>query len=116
VWAQSFHVNKVSQVTVVTCVQGMDFVLMSGEYFINSTGSALPQNAILHRYTQGGRNVTTVVTPRVKSAAQVQLGCNTLPGAELEDDGGDGTAGSHWEQRLFEGGPPLWPHWSFACS
>lgn len=29
--------------------------------------------------------------------------CNSLAGAELEDDGGDGTAGSHWEQRLFEG-------------
>jgi hypothetical protein len=84
-------------------MQGMDIALLSGEYFVDSAGAALPKDKVLHQYTEGGRNVTTVVTPRVKTAAQVQLGCNTLQGAELEDDGGDGSAGSHWEQRLFEG-------------
>lgn len=50
--------------------------------------------------------VTSVVTPRVTSAVREHFQCNTLAGAELEDDGGDGTAGSHWEQRLFEGVQP----------
>ena len=52
---------------------------------------------------QGGRNTTSVITPAVKAAAREQLGCATLVGAELEDDGGQGTLGSHWEQRLYEG-------------
>ena len=30
-----------------------------------------------------------------------QFGCNSLSGAELEDDLGSGTALSHWEKRTF---------------
>lgn len=29
--------------------------------------------------------------------------CDTLDGAKLEDEGGSGTAGSHWESRMFMG-------------
>ena len=29
-------------------------------------------------------------------------GCDTLTGAELEDQGEEGTALTHWEKRLFE--------------
>lgn len=36
-------------------------------------------------------------------AARDQFGCATLNGAELENDGGSGTAGSHWEERVFLG-------------
>jgi hypothetical protein len=39
------------------------------------------------------------VTPNVVSVARQHFGCPTLAGVELEDDGGDGTAGSHWEER-----------------
>ncbi|CAH2221457.1 jg3732 [Pararge aegeria aegeria] len=36
--------------------------------------------------------------------------CSELEGAELEDQGGDGTALTHWEKRVFEGErPPLLP-------
>lgn len=31
------------------------------------------------------------------------FGCDNLDGAHLEDEGGSGTAGSHWESRLFMG-------------
>lgn len=50
------------------------------------------------------------MTPRVISAVREHLQCTSLTGAELEDDGGGGTAGSHWEQRLFEGMQPLFMH------
>lgn len=29
------------------------------------------------------------------------FGCDSIDGAELEDGGSSGTAGSHWEKRLF---------------
>lgn len=48
-----------------------------------------------------GKKITRLVTPAVKEVAQKHFGCSTLHGAELEDDGGDGTALSHWEKRLF---------------
>lgn len=53
---------------------------------------------VLH--TEGGR--TTIRTPQVVHKARAHLGCDKLAGAELEDDGVEGTAGSHWEQRIFE--------------
>jgi hypothetical protein len=32
------------------------------------------------------------------------MNCSTLTGAPLEDEGGNGTAGNHWEYRLFQVG------------
>lgn len=42
-----------------------------------------------------------VVSPRVAAAARSHFGCGSLQGAHLEDGGGTGSAGSHWESRLF---------------
>ena len=78
-------------------------MLASGYFYIDEAGEELHKEDVLARYDEGGRSVTAVVTPAVVAAARAQLGCNSLRGAELEDDGGQGTAGSHWEQRLFEG-------------
>ena len=43
-----------------------------------------------------------VVTPRVQEEVRRHYGCDTLSGAELEDQGEEGTALTHWEKRLFE--------------
>ena len=43
-----------------------------------------------------------VVTPRVREEVQRHFGCDKLTGAELEDQGEEGTALTHWEKRLFE--------------
>lgn len=43
-----------------------------------------------------------MVTERVRAEAQRHFGCDRLEGAELENQGGDGTALTHWEKRLFE--------------
>lgn len=47
-------------------------------------------------------NVHIMVTPRVKEEARKHFNCSTLEGAELENQGGEGTALAHWEKRLFE--------------
>jgi leishmanolysin len=38
---------------------------------------------------------------RARRLCAQHFGCDTLDGAEIEDAGGDGTAGSHWEKRVF---------------
>jgi len=43
-----------------------------------------------------------VVTPRVVREVRTHFDCPTLEGAELEDQGGDGTALTHWEKRIFQ--------------
>jgi len=48
------------------------------------------------------RTVSVLVTPRVVEEVRRHFDCPTLEGAELEDQGGDGTALTHWEKRLFQ--------------
>lgn len=43
-----------------------------------------------------------IITPMVQSTVRSFFGCSSMEGAEVEDDLGTGSAGSHWEQRLFE--------------
>lgn len=43
-----------------------------------------------------------VKTPNVLKAVQDHFSCADVLGAELEDDGGSGSIGSHWDERLFE--------------
>jgi leishmanolysin-like peptidase len=46
--------------------------------------------------------VHLMVTERVREEARRHFNCTDLEGAELENQGGDGTALTHWEKRLFE--------------
>ena len=48
------------------------------------------------------KEVQVVVTPRVREEVQRHYNCPSLSGAELEDQGEEGTALTHWEKRLFE--------------
>ena len=48
------------------------------------------------------KEVQVVVTPRVREEVRKHYGCDDLSGAELEDQGEEGTALTHWEKRLFE--------------
>jgi len=43
-----------------------------------------------------------MVTPRVVEEVRRHFDCPSLEGAELEDQGGDGTAFTHWEKRIFQ--------------
>lgn len=65
-------------------------------------GSARPSSELLATATIGGRTVRRIVSPKVASVAQAHFGCATLPGAQLEDDGGLGSALTHWEYNLFQ--------------
>lgn len=43
-----------------------------------------------------------IVTPNVRKEVRRHFSCDDLEGAELEDQGEDGTALTHWEKRVFE--------------
>lgn len=48
------------------------------------------------------KHIDMMVTPRVVEEVRRHFNCSLLEGAELEDQGGEGTALTHWEKRVFE--------------
>ncbi|XP_034944355.1 leishmanolysin-like peptidase [Chelonus insularis] len=56
-------------------------------------------------HVRGGtveRSMQMIVTPKVRKEVREHFKCPALEGAELEDQGEDGTALTHWEKRVFE--------------
>ncbi|CUF99461.1 major surface protease, GP63, putative, partial [Bodo saltans] len=47
------------------------------------------------------KTTTKMTSPRVVAAAQAYFNCSTLTGVEIEDQGGSGTQGVHWEKRIL---------------
>jgi hypothetical protein len=50
-----------------------------------------------------GEPAAAIASPKVAEAVRAHFGCDALAGAFLEDEGGGGSTGSHWEARLFQG-------------
>ncbi|KAK9497719.1 hypothetical protein O3M35_004387 [Rhynocoris fuscipes] len=48
------------------------------------------------------KQIQVMVTPRVVQQVRNHFNCADLEGAELEDQGGEGTVLTHWEKRVFE--------------
>lgn len=71
-------------------------MLLSGPRATSTTYRASPRGRALCSFD--GRMITS---PKVKVAVQEQFGCDSAQGAPVELDGGDGTAGSHWEETAF---------------
>jgi hypothetical protein len=51
--------------------------------------------------TLGGRTYSYLNVEPLTSKLKAYFGCSSIPGAILEDQGGSGSAGSHWERRIF---------------
>ena len=65
------------------------------------TASGAKHATVIARMSQGGKTVSKMVTPAVRARSREHFGCDSLEGAEIEDGGGSGTAGSHLEKRIF---------------
>ena len=50
-----------------------------------------------------GKQRNLIITPKVVEFAKKYFNCQNIVGVELEDQGGTGSAGSHWEQRILLG-------------
>ena len=46
---------------------------------------------------------TLIKTPKVKNIASQHFNCSSIDGVEIENQGGKGSAGSHWEARVMLG-------------
>ena len=67
----------------------------------HSTGLVRGSENVISSYTQNSKTVQKIITPTVVEKVRQHFGCSTLDGAELEDSGGSGSAGSHFEKRIF---------------
>ena len=78
---------------------------MSFRYKSYTTGfgetTKLGVNNILKTETLRGESRTLLITPKVKQFGAEYFGCTTLSGVELENEGGSGSMGSHWERVLL---------------
>ena len=69
------------------------------DYFPNKRAGTLKQVY----EERSGITRTYVITSKVLELAKKHFACNDLIGIELEDQGGQGSAISHWEQRVLLG-------------
>ena len=60
----------------------------------------VPSANTMRQSTENGKLAAKIVTEKVVQKAREFFDCATLDGMELEDQGGDGTALAHWEQRI----------------
>ena len=67
--------------------------------FIDANG--FPRARVTDTAVVAGIERSFIVTPAVRAAVREQFDCDSLIGGELEEYGGQGTAGSHWEKRAF---------------
>ncbi|CUG00210.1 major surface protease, GP63, putative [Bodo saltans] len=99
--------NKASQANldVNTAIHESSHALGYTSFFtngyVNMSGSRVP-GGIVSAYDSTLQKTTTKMTsPRVVAAARAYFNCSTLAGVEIEDQGGAGTSGVHWEKRIL---------------
>ncbi|GMF54986.1 unnamed protein product [Phytophthora fragariaefolia] len=68
----------------------------SVEYYVE------PSTDTIQFSTERGHVVAKMVTPNVAAFVKTHFGCDSLTGAEIEQQDGTGCIGSHWEERIFE--------------
>ena len=86
-----------SEVFLHELTHALGFLYTMFEYFPN--GLSYTVNSFWVR----GKIRNLIVTPTVKEVAKKYYNCSNIMGVELEDQGGTGSASSHWEQRVLLG-------------
>ncbi|KAK8798794.1 hypothetical protein WA158_007878 [Blastocystis sp. Blastoise] len=93
---------------IAVCIHELTHVLGFSEaryssYRRPNNGNTWGRSQVVKEFSEFGKQVSKIITPTVVSKAKEQFGCFDWPnsGLELEDNGGPGTAGSHWEKRLL---------------
>jgi leishmanolysin len=63
-------------------------------------GTTTKRTDVVSQITIGKETFSAITMPEVVSFAKTYFGCSNIPALPLENNGGDGSAGSHWE-KLF---------------
>jgi leishmanolysin len=69
--------------------------------FSSSLFDNFAKPAKVGKTTLGGNTYSYLSVEPLNSKLKSYFGCSSLPGAILENQGGSGSAGSHWERRIF---------------
>jgi hypothetical protein len=69
-------------------------------YYINPTTNAFLTGHVTSK-TVNGASVTVLNLAPLTTRIRSHFGCSTIEGAYLENEGGSGSAGSHFERRIF---------------
>jgi len=85
--------------TIHEMFHAFGFTASSFPYFIDSNGNTIP-NTVKNITLNGSVRSVLNVEPLTTNLRNY-FGCSSLPGAIMENDGGAGTAGSHFERRYF---------------
>eukprot|EP00163_Fabomonas_tropica_P001677 TRINITY_DN1123_c0_g1_i2.p1 TRINITY_DN1123_c0_g1~~TRINITY_DN1123_c0_g1_i2.p1 ORF type:complete len:795 (-),score=173.69 TRINITY_DN1123_c0_g1_i2:85-2469(-) len=91
---------KQIMVAVHELTHGLGFASNAYENYLDENGKV--RTKVIDTAVVNGKEVTRLVTPSAVFQAQQHFGCSTLTGIEVEDVGGSGSAGSHWEKRIFD--------------
>ena len=70
-------------------------------YWRNKSGALYSVNTLTKTETMRGVTKTIMVSDTVLEKAREAFGCSTIKGIEIEEYGGSGTAGSHWDKRIM---------------
>ena len=115
-FAGSAFVNSIAAVThEISHVLG--FSSSSFNNWRTPSGTLYAASELKLTKTIRGATKILLVTPNIVAKAREAFGCSTLEGIELEEFGGSGTAGSHWDKRVMmndfmTGYLPAEPIWS----
>lgn len=65
--------------------------------YVDGNGNKLGLSRVVGQWN----NFQTIILPSVVNYAKSYFGCSSITGVPLEDNGGDGSAGSHWEKTFL---------------
>lgn len=105
-----FTFNAAVKVAVHEFTHAMGFSSAFYDSYLGSNGQPYAGGATTTQTRSGtspagnsyNTQVTLINTPSVVAAAKAHYQCNNAAGIELENAGGSGTAGSHWEMRQVQ--------------
>jgi len=78
-------------------MHGLVFTRSLYDLYVDASGTPRGPGAVFKTSLEGKNYL---VGPKVVSTVRDHFSCQTLEGAELENEGGGGATGSHWESRI----------------
>lgn len=97
-WLQYYSTLAIHELTHVLVFNPPLF-----DSYVDANNNPLGIDNVLKQEVVNNVTRTMIKTPKVVEAAKKHFNCSKVTGVELEDYGGDGTAGSHWEARVMMG-------------
>jgi len=67
--------------------------------FVDSRGNK--RSGVTEKKYKRGYDTYMIKTPKVLEVSRNHFGCNSISGMELENQGGSGSLGAHWERTIL---------------